>query len=114
MLLRGLRAAQVVENPACSPRGTTRRNPCLGGVVDYSCELGVTDVSLDGCLSADPVSVAGGVGAGGRDRGKRPLRNRCDVGGAGPVCWVVTRQILAVPTALMTRRTVMPTTLATP
>ena len=32
--------------------------------MDYGCELGVTDDSLDGCLSADPTSVAGDVGAG--------------------------------------------------
>ena len=69
MLLRGLRAAQVVENSACSPHGTARRNPCLGGGVDYDCELCVTNVSLDGCLLADPAGVAGGVGTGGRDRG---------------------------------------------
>lgn len=57
--------------------------------MDYGCDLGVTDVSLDGCLSVDPASVAGGVGTGGRDRGsgKRP----CDVGGAGHVCWVAIR-----------------------
>ena len=58
-----------------------------------------------GCLSADPASVAGGVGTGGRDRGKHPLRNRCDVGGAGACFyWVVTRQM---PTALMARWTVV-------
>jgi hypothetical protein len=57
-----------------------QKNHCLGGGVDYGCGLGVTDVSLDVCLSADLASVAGGVGTGGRDRGKRPLRNRCDVG----------------------------------
>ena len=77
----GLRSAQVVENPACFPHRATRRNPCLGGGVDYGCDLGVTNASLDGCLSADPASVAGALGAGGRDRGKRPLRNRCDMGG---------------------------------
>ncbi len=33
-------------------------------------------------FSADPASVAGGVSINGRDRGKRPLRNRCDMGGA--------------------------------
>lgn len=83
MLLQGLRTAQVVEDTACSPCGDTRRNPCLGGGVDFDCELGVADVSLDGCLPADLASVAGGVGAGGRDRGELPLRNRCDVGAAG-------------------------------
>lgn len=70
--------------------------------------MGVTDASLDGYLSANLSSVAGGVGAGGRDRGKSLLRNRCDVGGTGHICWVATRQILAVPTALMARRTVVP------
>lgn len=55
--------------------------------------MGVTDASLDGYLSANLSSVAGGVGAGGRDRGKSLLRNRCDVGGTGHICWVVTRQI---------------------
>ena len=83
MLLRGLRAAQVVENPVCSPHGTARRNHCLGGGVDYGCDLGVTDVSLDGCLSADPVSVAGVVGAGGRDRGKRPFSQQVRRGRGG-------------------------------
>lgn len=56
--------------------------------MDYGCGLGVTDVSLDGCLSAGLASVAGVVGAGGRDRGKRPLRNRCDAGGAGACLFV--------------------------
>lgn len=36
--------------------------PWWRGGADYGCELGVTDVSLDGCLSADLASVAGGVG----------------------------------------------------
>lgn len=55
--------------------------------------MGVTDASLDGYLSANLASVAGGVGTGGRDRGKRLLRNRYDAGGTGHICWVVTRQI---------------------
>lgn len=84
--------------------------------MDYGCGLGVTDVSLDGCLSADPASVAGGVGTGGRDRGKRPLLNRCDVGGGARACLLGgdTTDVRSVLTALMARWPVVLTTLATP
>ena len=88
MLSRGLRAAKVVENSACSPHGTAIRNPCLGDGVDCGYELGVTDASLDGCLSADPTSVAGGVSTGGRDRGKRPFSQQVRRGrGGGVFVW---------------------------